>query len=93
MSNKKFRVIIDLNFTSKKKFEYDFRFVNVSKPGYEISALDLVEYLKEVVRNIEQKHTDPDTVSVKDNKVYHWFCRLLFKYGAFGLFSPNQETD
>lgn len=68
---KKFRVIIDFNFTSKKKFEYDFKFVNISKPGYEINAADLVEYLKEVVKNIEQKQTDPDDFSVKDNKVYH----------------------
>lgn len=71
MNNKKFRVIIDFSFTSKKKFEYDFRFVNVSKPGYEINALDLVEYLKEVIKSLEQKQADPDSFIIKNNKVYH----------------------
>lgn len=69
--SKKFRIIIDLDFQSKTKFTYDFKFVNVSKPGYEINVLELVEYLKEVTKSLEQKHLDVDSVFVKDDKLYH----------------------
>ena len=69
--NKKFRVIIDLNFSSKKNFTYDFKFVNISNPGYEINALDLVEYIKEVVKSLEKKHFDSDDSLNKENKLYH----------------------
>ena len=69
--NKKFRVIIDFNFTSKKKFEYEFKFINISKPGYEINALDLVEYLKEVTKSIENKYLGSESISVVDSKLYH----------------------
>ena len=71
MTNKKFRVIIDFDFSSKKKFEYEFQFININKPGYEINALELTEYLKEVVKNIEQKHLDEDNSFLKDTKLYH----------------------
>lgn len=71
MTNKKFRVIIDFNFSSKKKFEYEFKFLNISRPGYEINALDLIEYLKQVVSSMEQKYYDSDSESLKDNKIYH----------------------
>ena len=57
--------------SSKKKFEYEFKFVNIQKPGYEIGALELVEYLKEVTKNIENRYLDSDNVSVKDSKLYH----------------------
>lgn len=71
MKNRKFRVIIDFDFSSKKKFEYDFKFVNVSKPGYEINALDLVEYLKEVTKSLEKKYLDIDNSTIKESKLYH----------------------
>lgn len=69
--NKKFRIIIDLSFSSKKKFEYEFKFLNISKPGYDINALELVEYLKEVTKSLEKKYLDIENTNIKESKVYH----------------------
>lgn len=69
--SKKFRVIIDFDFSTKKNFTYDFRFVNISNPGYEIGGLELVEHLKEVLKSLEQKHFGTEELSVKDTKLYH----------------------
>lgn len=71
MKNKKFRIIIDFEFSSKKKFTYDFKFINVSKPGYEINALELVEYIKEVAKSLERKYLDIDNSTIKESKLYH----------------------
>lgn len=70
MSNKKIRVIIDFDFQSKNKFTYEFKFINVSNPGYEIDANELAEYLKQVMLSIEQKYIGEGLI-VKDNMSYH----------------------
>ena len=67
--NRKFRVIIDFDFQSKKKFTYDLKFVNIRKPGFEINALDLIEYLKQVVSSLEKNHLEDG--SVKDTSLFH----------------------
>ncbi len=71
MKNKRFRVIIDFDFSTKKIFTYDFKFVNISDPGYEINGLELVEYLKEVIKSLEQKHFGTEELSTQENKLYH----------------------
>lgn len=71
MQNKKFRVVIDFDFKSKKKFEFEFKFVNVRNPGYEINAMELIEYLKEVVSAVESGHLGKENSFVKDDEFYH----------------------
>ena len=71
MNNKKFRIVIDFEFSSNKKFTYEFKFINISKPGYEINVIELTEYLKEVTRSIEQRYLDTENSSIKDTKLYH----------------------
>ena len=71
MKNKKFRVIIDFDFQSKKKFTYEFKFINISNPGYEINALNLVEYLKEVTLGLERRYSDSENSPIKESKLYH----------------------
>lgn len=70
--SKKFRVVIDFDFKNKKKFEYDFKFINLERPGAEINILDLTEYLRQVVNSLEKRYTGSGSDDkFEDNFKFH----------------------
>lgn len=67
---KKVRVILDLEYKSKSKFEYNFKFINISHPGVEVNLADLVDHLKQIIESIEKQQLETGNFST-ENKSYH----------------------
>lgn len=69
--NKKIRVIIDLDLKSRNKFDYEFKFVDVSKTNKKIDFDKLCDILRKVLDNLEMKsHEDKDCMTFNSKSLH-----------------------
>ncbi|MBI2449287.1 hypothetical protein HYV49_03240 [Candidatus Pacearchaeota archaeon] len=68
--NGKFRIVIDFSMKTKNKFDYDFKFIDITKTNKEIDFVKLSKMLKKVVEDIEEKGTGTDSVFVESRNLH-----------------------